>query len=136
VKPVLFTLGTLALLVSLTGSASGARAQSFRQVVAPAPATSLRVATTARVGKQAALRFTVSDSLAAFSYNVQVSAGTGDGKLVANTGVIVIRHKTHVSGSFAWTPKAKGYYTACVIGIDLGAASRNLGSSCKLITVR
>jgi len=126
--PVVISLAAL-------GFASPGWAKPIPIISAPAPATSLSVVQTVRVGAKETIWFRVHDPLAAFAYNVQVSAGTMNGKLVANTGSRLI-HKMQVFDSFVWTPKTKGSFTACVVAMDMGAVStRNIGYSCKTIVV-
>ncbi|MGD0712973.1 MAG: hypothetical protein ABSB24_02150 [Gaiellaceae bacterium] len=128
---------TVPIIAAFAALVAAAPCWAKPPVTAPAPTTSLSAPQTARVGAKVTLWFKVHDPLAVFSYNVQVSAGTKDGRVVANTGSILIQHKTQALGSFVWTPKAKGAYTACVVAMDFGAlGSRAIGYSCKPITVR
>jgi len=127
----------LPLVVALVALVVASPCWASPPTTAPAPVTSLTVPKTAHVGQKVTLWFRVRDPLARFIYNAQVSVGSMKGKLVANTGAIFVQHRTQAQGSLVWVPKAKGSYTACVVGMDMGAAtSRALGTSCTQITVR
>ena len=101
-----------------------------------APHLAFSVPAHAKSGARVSFHYWISDRLQAFSYNVQVSIGSTNGKLVANSGSTFIRHGK-AGGTFVWPKAKRGRYTACLVAMDLGdkTGHRALSLACSPLLV-